>query len=104
MPEYLVSGHIWYRLAHSRCIEAEDEEHARELWENPPLDFEVNPDTLEYDDSEVESVTEVEPEDANLLCPHCGGGADVYDRCYCENCGSYRDTETAAYCQEHTNL
>ena len=57
IPEYFVSGHIWYSLPHSRRTDAENEEHAREMWQNPPLDFEIEPDTFEYDDSEVESVT-----------------------------------------------
>lgn len=101
MPEYLVSGHIWYRLSYQQRVTADSPDEATERWHDPPLhfEFEIPVGQLEHDDAQVDSVTLVEAEPGDL-CPHCGAGADVYDSSYCENCSAYRDADTQAYCEE----
>lgn len=99
MPDFLVSGRIFYFLDFECRVQSDSLAEAKDAWEVQARhhDFDVN--QLQYDTERYQSTTKVEPEDADVLCPHCGSGADVYDSSYCENCGTYRDAETAAYGQ-----
>lgn len=86
MPEYLVTGRIFYWLDVQSHVTAATPGAAQEAWEDTAWHIEIAVDQLQFDTTRASSIQEVEPEDADLLCPHCGAGADVYDSSYCENC------------------
>lgn len=90
MPDFLVEGRIYYFLDFSCRVENIEGPEAEAVWEERATKTSIDVDQLQLDTTRVRSVTTIKTEDADLLCPHCGAGSDVYDSRYCENCGCYR--------------